>query len=291
MDGIEKADEAAIFKSANSFWYNKHYTANADFLTNIQDSYFAKAEAVNFGDPQTKNVINAWCAEKTHNRITNMVDKTDDCDLFHLMNAVYFKASWETPFEKQLTSKQPFVYADGVSDMVDMMCQDFGGLYAETEKYQLCLKPFVDDAFQMMFVLPKEGVEMTEILTDDLVKIIQDEEMSHWATLMLHAPKFTSEYTEEKLFNYMKNINPSFALPREDVVLLKDYNEEILLGAKQKTFFLMDEEGAEAAAVTDIWGVATSLPNYTYMTLDHPFIYAILESNTLSPLFIGYYGE
>ena len=291
MDGIEKADEAAIFKSANSFWYNQRYTANAGFLTNIQDSYFAKAEAVNFADPQTKDVINAWCAEKTNNRIDKMLDKTDDGDLFHLMNAVYFKASWKDQFEKQLTGKQPFIYADGKADMVDMMSDDFFALYVETDKYQLCLKPFVDDAFQMLFVMPKEGVAMTEILSDDLVKVLKDEEKAQYVTLMLHAPKFTSEYTEKKLFNYMQNINPSFALPSQDIKLLDNYNEEMLLSAMQKTFFLMDEEGAEAAAVTDIWGVATSIPDYTYMTLDHPFCYAILESNTFSPLFIGYYGE
>lgn len=66
------------------------------------------------------------------------------------------------------------------------------------------------------------------------------------------------------------------------------------LKALQKTFFLMDEVGAEAAAVTDIVKRNTSLPvqleNKT-MRLDRPFLYAIVESNTLCPLFIGYYGN
>ena len=108
MGGIEKADEAAVFKSANAFWYNQHFTANADFLSAISSNYSAKAEAVNFTDPQTVTKINAWCAEQTNDRIKELLQTTSEADIFHLMNAVYFKASWMQVFEKEKTSTQPF---------------------------------------------------------------------------------------------------------------------------------------------------------------------------------------
>jgi serpin B len=63
------------------------------------------------------------------------------------------------------------------------------------------------------------------------------------------------------------------------------------IDAFQKTFFKMDEEGAEAAAVTVINGCTSPGPADVYVTLDHPFIYAIVEDNTQCPLFIGYYGK
>ena len=297
MTGIEKADEAAIFKGANAFWYNQNRKANQTFLNAITNYYAARAEAMDFSNPQTKNIINAWCAEQTNDRIKDMVDRTDESDLFHLMNAVYFKADWDEPFDKQLTSKMPFQYANGKSEEVDMMYDVYEGTYAETEQYQLGVRPFVDGSFQMVFILPKKGVAM-----EDVIPAVLDYKVTitaEWypgkpqqATIELYAPKFTSEYTEEHLFDYMKTINPNLKFDWHELSLMEE-KEPLDLSALQKTFFLMDEEGAEAAAVTDIIAKNTSIgpSRVAQLHLDRPFIYAIVETNTSCPLFIGYYGK
>ena len=113
--------------------------------------------------------------------------------------------------------------------------------------------------------------------------------------LELFLPKFTSDYTENNLFNYLANINPTLKFLQDDMSFFEDINEDTGLAAMQKTFFLVDEEGAEAAAVTDIMYVTAAGPSNqienAYMRLDRPFFYAIVESNTQCPLFIGYYGN
>lgn len=299
MNGIEKADLAATFKSANAFWYNQNKKANQDFLTTIQTSYNAKAEAVDFADPQTVVKINTWCAEQTNDRIKEMLQETSELDIFHLMNAVYFKACWEKTFDKLLTNKAPFTFANGQTEEVDMMRQTFSTAYAETDKYQQCTKAFVDESFQMVFILPKEGVKLEDVIPETLdfrasaLANTADayEGKPQWEEVALSAPKFTSEYTAEGLFNYMKNLNPNLVLNWEDLSIFEQ-KEEMLLDAVQKTFFLMDEEGAEAAAITDIAGYALGAPTEPiYMTLNRPFIYAIVETETGCPLFIGYYGK
>ncbi len=292
MTGIEKADEAAIFKSANSFWYNKHYTALSAFLTTIQNYYAAKTEAVDFSDSKTKDIINAWCAENTNNRIPHMVDKTSEDEVFHLMNAVYFKSWWETPFIKDETAKQPFHYANGQKEEVDMMHVDHQAFYQETNQYECAMKPFVDGAFQMLFVLPKEDVAMEDALTHLDYNAVAKRDRK--VNLNLYAPKFTAEYTEEKLFGLMGNINPSLTFDPYEMKFFEEKDLSSGLKALQKTFFLMDEEGAEAAAVTDIIKRNTSVQpplESKTMRLDRPFVYAIVESNTFCPLFIGYYGR
>ena len=293
MTGIEKADEAAIFKSANSFWYNENKTANKDFLSVIQNNYNAKTEAVDFADSKTKDIINAWCAEQTENRIKKMVEETSEADLFHLMNAVYFKAQWQDQFNKAATTKQPFHYANGKISEVDMMHYKDNALYGETDDYQLAFKPFVDYAFQFVMILPKEGVDMAKVITalsnDGQYKALMSPDGV--AKVDLYMPKFTTEYSEEKLFPYMLNINPSLKFHVEDMTFIEDAKVE-LLSAKQKTFIQVDENGAEAAAVTAISGYGANLPPKTVeMRLDRPFIYAIIENNTQCPLFIGYYGN
>ena len=294
MTGIEKADEAAIFRSANSFWYNKNKEVNKDFVSAIQGNYDAKAEAVDFSAPNTKDIINAWCAEKTENRIKKMVDETSDDDLFHLMNAVYFKSRWETVFSKKQTSRQPFNYADGTTADVDMMHRQYYTLYMENDSYQFGVNPFIDGSFQMIFILPKEGVDVA----DAIPSVVSRETLASFGktvNLDLYVPKFTSEYTEEKLFPLMANINPSLKFQPEEFNVFTEPVEKIDMKSLQRTFFLMDEEGAEAAATSVKMGLgeAGTDPNIEnkVMRLDRPFFYAIVESKTFCPLFIGYYGN
>lgn len=293
MTGIEKADEAAIFKSANAFWYNQNKKANTDFLSIIKEKYDAKAEAVDFGDSRTVNVINNWCSEQTNGRIDKMLELTLPDELFHLMNAVYFKSRWAAVFSKEATKIQPFHYADGQTADIALMHTNYKTFYVETDEYQLATKPFIDGAFQLVMILPKEGVDAAKAIPETLNFEQYANMGSKSVNLELFLPKFTSEYTEVKLFNYMANINPTLKFLQDDMSFLEDINEDTGLAAIQKTFFLVDEEGAEAAAVTDIMhvGAAPIQIENAYMRLDRPFFYAIVESNTQCPLFIGYYGN
>ena len=294
MTGIEKADEAAIFKSANAFWYNQNKKANAEFLSIIKEKYDAKAEAMDFGDPKTVDVINAWCAEQTNGRIDKMLDFTVPAELFHLMNAVYFKSRWEDVFFKEATSKQPFHYADGHTTDIDLMHTQYRALYVETDEFQSAIKPFIDGAFQFVMILPKEGVDAAKAIP----AVFNYEQFTSLGSksvdLDLYLPKFTSDYKENKLFPYMANINPSLKFLKDDITFIEGIEDDSALAATQKTFFLVDEEGAEAAAVTDMTAVTSYIDReveIVYMRLDRPFFYAIVESNTQCPLFIGYYGN
>ncbi|MBE6290241.1 MAG: hypothetical protein E7100_08465 [Bacteroidaceae bacterium] len=294
MAGIEKADEAAIFKSANAFWYNKDKKVSSGFINIIEDNYDAKSEAMDFGDPKTVDVINAWCAEQTNGRIDKLLDTVTPADIFHLMNAVYFKSRWEDVFHKEATSKQPFYYADGHTADIDLMHTQYRALYVETDELQLSIKPFIDGAFQFVMILPKEGVDAAKAIPAAFNYDLCADWGIKTVDLELYLPKFTSEYKEEKLLPYMASINPSLKFLKDDITFIEGFEDDSALAATQKTFFLVDEEGAEAAAVTDLMAVGAAMPiqvEKAKMRLDRPFFYAIVESNTQCPLFIGYYGN
>ena len=294
MTGIEKADEAAIFKSANAFWYNQDKKASSDFINIIKEKYDAKAEAMDFGDPKTVGIINAWCAEQTNGRIDKMLEFTVPAELYHLMNAVYFKSRWEDVFLKEATTKQPFYYADGHTADIDLMHTYYRTSYVETDEFQLAAKPFIDGAFQLVMILPKEGVDAVKAIPAAFNYDLCADWGSKTVDLELYLPKFTSEYCENRLFPYMANINPSLKFLKDDITFIEGIDDDSALAATQKTFFLVDEEGAEAAAVTDIMHVSAAMPiqvEKAKMRLDRPFFYAIVESYTQCPLFIGYYGN
>ena len=56
---------------------------------------------------------------------------------------------------------------------------------------------------------------------------------------------------------------------------------------KQNTFVDVNEEGTEAAAVTTVGIVATSMPVYPVMRVDHPYIFVLRERLTGTVLFLG----
>jgi serine protease inhibitor len=58
----------------------------------------------------------------------------------------------------------------------------------------------------------------------------------------------------------------------------------------QKAKIKVNEEGAEAAAVTDVDMRFTSLPQVVDFHADHPFLYAITEVSTGAIFFIGQYA-
>ena len=62
----------------------------------------------------------------------------------------------------------------------------------------------------------------------------------------------------------------------------------------QKTYIKVDEEGVEAAAVTDIMWAGANMhepPQPRELKFDRPFFYSINERSTGTPVFIGYYGK
>jgi len=53
----------------------------------------------------------------------------------------------------------------------------------------------------------------------------------------------------------------------------------------------VDEEGTEAAAVTSIGMITTSMPEITVFKVDKPFLFVIREKSTGVILFIGKVGN
>ena len=292
MEGLADADDVAELHMANSFWYTEDRKVKDDFAKVLADSYKAESHAVNFSMTSTIEAINAWCAKQTKDRIKSILDNGVDPSIYAvLLNAVYFKSSWKNEFNEKQTRKQIFHYADGKEAEVDMMSKsDAKFEYLATDDYQVATLPFVNEAFKLFVILPKEGKKV-----DDVVGIVKPQLFNDFQTRTLDyfaMPKFEVNYTEEKLAQAMQQINPELGFGGLNFQpLLPEIMSETAIEVLQKTFFKVDEKGAEAAAVTGIIAKNTSVSPSNNMILDRPFIYGIMETSTNCPLFIGYYGD
>ena len=62
-----------------------------------------------------------------------MIGEIDPETIMFLINAIYFKAPWSTPFDKEATHDAPFTLADGTTKQVPMMHGSAQVLYLPTD--------------------------------------------------------------------------------------------------------------------------------------------------------------
>jgi serpin B len=143
----------------------------------------------------------------------------------------------------------------------------------------------------MVVLLPKEEKNLLDIAGTlsssnywtNLKSGLQEHEVE------LYIPKFKTEYSK-KLNNVLKDMGMGLAFSNNANFLgMSDIPAKIDF-VKQDTYISVDEVGTEAAAVTTVGMVMTSMPSQPQRVIfnaNKPFIYVIQENSTGSILFIG----
>ena len=76
---------------------------------------------------------------------------------FVLVNAVYFKAGWDSPFQPERTSPGAFHKLDGLTSLVDQMSQTEELAYGSTDAFEAVQLPYSGNETAMVVLVPREG--------------------------------------------------------------------------------------------------------------------------------------
>lgn len=282
--GMVEADNVTRFSASNSLWYNKRYQVIPDFEQTLKEYYNCEFFPVVYGDETTKK-INKWAEERTYGRINHIIDRTDSNDIYHLINAVYFRSPWSE--EKSKRGIQDFTNADGMITQVEM----FGGKtygHITTSEFSATILPFSNSAFGMFFILPNEGVSFSEVYQTIKSSGETFSKMPNSQEVVVKLPIFEAKYNTDITDALMAIGGEELFSKTGDVQIFKSLSLSTPPNMKQIANISVDEEGAEAAAVTSfIDGATPNHPQPLYLTFDRPFIYGIIERSTGMPLFIG----
>lgn len=292
-NALAETDPSTKLSVANSIFTNKFVAIKPAFVQVNQNFYNAEVKAVDFGNSATKDLINKWASDNTNGLIKEVIERTDPDDLMYLLNAIYFKGIWTTKFNTRDTSKRPFTRENGTRKQVDMMSQTANFNYAEDQNLQVVQLPYGNQAFSMMALLPKEGKKLA-----DLADALQQH--SYWnglksglsqAEVDVFLPKFKTEYSR-KLNDVLKAMGMEIAFDpqKADFSRMSD-NSAVISFVKQDTYISADESGTEAAAVTTVGVLNTSVgpstPPKAVFDANRPFLYVIQENSTGAILFMG----
>jgi serine protease inhibitor len=282
-------DPKVKFQIANSIWYRNTMTFEQSFL-DINKNYFdAEVSGLDFSNPQSKNIINAWVENNTNGKIKQIIDNIDPLSVMFLINAIYFKGTWTYEFEKNKTHEGFFNLPDGSQVPCKMMAQAGEFSYLANDDFQAVDLPYGDELFSMTVILPQQGKDI-----DALVETLSAENWNVWFNNIsklegeLYFPRFSLEY-EITLNDVLKSLGMQIAFNPSQADFTRMYKNGglYIYEVKHKSFVEVNEEGTEAAAATVVDMRLTSVGSGFTMRIDRPFIFAIRENHSGTILFIG----
>jgi serine protease inhibitor len=296
IDLLVRLDRGVDIRIANSIWALQGFPFHEDFYDTARRYFDAEVSTLDFARPDAAATINRWVAQKTGNRIEEIVEAPIPRDVvMYLINAVHFKGDWRVRFERGLTADAPFRRPDGSQATVPMMQQRAELLhhYDAAAAVDVVELLYGRGAFAMTIVLPAAGVDVDDVIADlDAVQWRNWLDGLQERQLQFAMPRFRLEY--ETLMNEpLVTLGMGVAFgraPGTDFRGLSPLGLELFItNVRQKTFVDVNEEGTEAAAATSVEIGRTSGP--PSVTVDRPFLLAIRERFSGTILFIGKVGD
>ncbi|MGB4090598.1 MAG: serpin family protein [Ruminococcus flavefaciens] len=281
-------------KTANSIWVRDNEALIKPQPTFIQDTvnyYGADIFKAAF-DQSTVNDINDWINEHTDEMIPEILKELKPTDMMALINAVTFDAKWSTPYDDYQVKPHKFTAYDGSVKETDML-YGMESSYIQDEDAVGMIKHYEGGRYAFAAILPDEDITVTDFVNnltaERLHKMFSEQ---HYADVETILPKFKYESSSD-LNDPLKDMGMESAfLGTADFskMVTPDSIPLYISSVKHKTFIDLNESGTTAAAATIVLmagnGIAPERERKEVI-LDRPFVYAIVDTETDLPLFMG----
>lgn len=290
IDLLRGLDATTTFQLANSIWYRNTWLFKQSFLDTTKKWFGAQVQGLNFDDAAgSLATINGWVSASTGGRIPTILDQITRDEVMFLINAIYFKGTWQFKFNPAATSPAPFLAADGTTQMVPTMHrgEHLSPLFRSSFSGQLSLieLPYGNGDFVMDILLPPRNANLDSVaasLTSSAWSRLVDSLRDDDAALTL--PKFTLQY-ERTLNDDLTALGAGVAFSdAADFSGMSAGAGLTIEFVKQKAFVDINEDGTVAGASTVTGIVPVSLREYD---INRPFIFVIRERLSGTILFMG----
>jgi len=287
--GLYSAKDCKV-TTANSIWFRNTFTVDPTYLQTVADWYDAEQYATPF-DKTTLQDINNWSKEKTERRIPKVLDEASPGIVMYLINTLLFDAKWQEPYEKSQLVPRSFTNADGTKARVTMLSSE-EDVYLESDTAIGFAKPYQGGQYDFIGLLPKGNQTVSDVvkeLNGAAWRQIWQSRLNNGCVVDVTFPRFSHE-------NKTDLIAPLTALGIDEMfgnhADFSSINASASLSCsffQQLNTIQVNPNGTVAASAT-IGGLESGIkpvtPHYT-VTLDRPFLYAIIEHKTGFPLYIG----
>lgn len=284
------SEKTAKLNIANSIWVRDNgFTAEKAFLQKNAD-YFDAAVYKSVFDVKTLRYINNWVKKNTDGMIEKIIDDIDPDAVMYLINTVLFDAEWENIYKKDEISDGTFTALDSTKRTVSMM-YSVEQRYLDDGKATGFIKPY-KNGYSFAALLPNGDISLSDYVASmsgkafvDTIKNARD------VPVETAIPKFSYDYDIE-MSSVLKALGMTlpFEAAEADFSALghSDSGNIFISRVLHKAYIAVDEKGTKAGAATaaDI-KVTSDIGGLYSVTLDRPFVYAVIDDAYGLPVFIG----
>ncbi|MDB5018167.1 MAG: hypothetical protein JWQ84_2999 [Mucilaginibacter sp.] len=281
-------DPNSTLKIVNSIWYRNDLSVLPQFIQTNSTNYNAKIQSLDFNNPSSLTTINNWVLTQTNGAIPSIIGQISPDDRMYLINAIYFKSTWNEKFDALKTAKRTFYLTNNSTVQTDFMDGTIDFKRYDDNDANVFELPYINNKYSMVIIMPAGSKTVQQLApTIDSVK---------WKTWMaglvpskaeLKLPKFKFSYNIN-LNNALSSLGMSIAFSKNADFSLISPNANLQISqVLHKAFVDVDESGTTAAAVTAVIIGATAVYNPPPTVIDHPFIFVIREMSSGLILFAG----
>lgn len=282
---------------ANSIWLRdvQDLSLNSEFKKSSEEYFKSEIYTKKF-DGKFVDTVNKWVSKNTDGMIDTILNEVPSEDtMMYLINAICFDAKWNDKYDDiQINENGKFTNSKGdIQDVV--MLNSTEDTYLCDEQSTGFLKYYLGGKYAFMGILPNEDVSINDYMEsltgDSFINLYRSKISGNSVSVNVTIPEF--KYTSEYLLNdTLKDMGISSAFDEfsADFSNMIDSNTYKLYMGKviQKAYIQVDRNGTKASAITSIsMNDATAMLETYQVYLDRPFIYAIMDTDTELPIFMG----
>ncbi len=290
--------DKAKFNLANAVWLTSDpsFSVNRHFISRIENTFDADIVAADMTNPATVDEINSWVKKETFDMIDKIIDEgsLDGQTIMVLLNAIAFDAQWQNEISDKSCFEDYFNGTDGKKAVTFMRTP--GNRYLEGNNEIGFIKNYAGGDYAFLALLPDEGIDINDYVASlsgkEFLKICEKDfgDLYEVNTVIPHF-SFDCSLSMAGVLGKM-GIKDAFSPFTADLSGMGEsaigalHISEVL----HKTHIELDNKGTKAAAVTGVVVKATGMSasvTVKNVVLDRPFVYAIIDTQTGLPIFLG----
>ncbi|HTU71956.1 MAG TPA: serpin family protein [Trebonia sp.] len=287
------ASDVLTLRVVNTAWIDSGLSLREEFLrqpVSVERADFSHAAQA------ARRAINATVEEQTAGKVSGLIRPGIISALTRLVlvNTIYLKARWQHEFPAGNTRKEPFYPERSDGTPVDMMHSGQRLAYRRGDGFQAVLLPYKGGPLAMAIVLPDGPLSQFPVQALGGVAAVLGGLLASPEEYQvdLRLPKFRIE-AQFLLGDTLQALGIGLAFSSAaDFGGICDQPLHIDQAIHQ-AFIDVDERGTEAAAATaavvQVMAMRRQPARRVAFTADRPFLFAVIETATGLPLFLGQY--
>jgi serpin B len=261
-----------------------------DFGTGVRLVDFRSAPEV------ARESVNRWAVNASNGRVSQLLSRGQVSAATRLLSTgmLGFTAPWQFPFDTSATRESTFRTDSGRDVRVTMMrlTAPAGVGVAAGPDWEAVSLPYLGGELTMVVIVPAPGAidAVQGRLVDGLLDEVRRAARPRPVTLRLPRVAFTSELA---LVDELVQLGARqlFDIDAADLTGMAPAERLALTDVVQQVFLAIDEGGTGAGAATVTTQAASVPAGSPAITADRPFLVAVVDRLTGTPLLLGRVGD